>query len=99
MHLTRRVASAEPLPRMMIRLQDGVQWRTMIGRSSLLDLAFLASCTTLHRAGDRHRVTAQPIQAGRTEPGPAGRAGLRRGQDARAAPLPRGPAQRPVFVS
>ncbi|MEU4546438.1 hypothetical protein [Nonomuraea dietziae] len=62
MHPSRQVASAEPPPRVMSRLQEGVQWRTMVGRSSLLDPVFLAYCTTLHRAGDRHRVTAQPIQ-------------------------------------
>ncbi|MEV0390585.1 LuxR C-terminal-related transcriptional regulator [Nonomuraea sp. NPDC050643] len=50
----------ERLSAYLQRLSEGVRWRTIISRKSVLDPVHMEFCLTLHRAGDLHRLVDDP---------------------------------------
>ncbi|NUW30960.1 helix-turn-helix domain-containing protein [Nonomuraea sp. SMC257] len=63
-HAVRRPAGDDPAARrrMLDNLGRGIRYRTILHRATLETPGELAYFTELHRAGDHHRVTDQPIQ-------------------------------------
>ncbi|WP_214416180.1 helix-turn-helix transcriptional regulator [Sphaerisporangium fuscum] len=55
-HSDQRRPRTDMLPTYLQRLGEGVRWRTIVSRKSLLDLELLEYSITLHRAGDHHRL-------------------------------------------
>lgn len=55
-HSDRRRPRTTMLPAYLQRLGEGVRWRTIVSRKSLLDPALMEYSITLHRAGDHHRL-------------------------------------------
>ncbi|MFB9529616.1 hypothetical protein [Nonomuraea roseola] len=62
MHPVRKRVDPRVRERTLSDLRDGVQYRTIVHRSTLDDPEVAAYFREIHRAGDRHRVIDEPIQ-------------------------------------
>jgi DNA-binding CsgD family transcriptional regulator len=61
-HVGLTASKTAMLPHYLQRLGEGVRWRTIVPRPCLKNPAVLEYVTTLHRAGDLHRVVETPLQ-------------------------------------
>ncbi|RVX40730.1 hypothetical protein EDD27_3151 [Nonomuraea polychroma] len=62
LHQRRLQVHVGMLPQYLKRLGEGVEWRTIIPRESLMNPELVEYYRRLHSAGDRHRVTDERVQ-------------------------------------